>query len=155
MKNTTHRLGTIGSKKLGMAGANAPAKTAGFTLIELMVVVAIVAVLLIVGLPAYQDQIIRSHRAAAKSEMLDVANRQHQFMLANRTFASKATLEANGYTLDVDVGDHYTYDISTLQPASAPFFTITFTPTGRQADDGDLTFNSQGLGTRAGEAELW
>ena len=43
----------------------------GFTLIELMTVVVIVAVLLLVALPAYQNYMLRAHRAAAKAEMLE------------------------------------------------------------------------------------
>jgi type IV pilus assembly protein PilE len=111
-----------------------------------MVVVVIVAVLLGIGLPAYRDQVIRGHRAAAKAEMLDIANRQQQFLLSDRSYASKATLLASGYALPDKIDTKYTFDISTVAPASAPFFTITFTPIGSQAKDGPapLTLNSEG-----------
>jgi type IV pilus assembly protein PilE len=118
----------------------------GFTLIELMVVVIIVAVLLAIGLPAYQQQVIRGHRAAAKAEMLDIANRQQQFLLSDRAYASKAILEDSGYALKDGLDTKYTFDISTVSPAGVPFFTISFTPIGTQAKDGpdDLTLNSEG-----------
>jgi type IV pilus assembly protein PilE len=117
---------------------------AGFTLIELMVVIAIVAILLAVALPAYQNQVIRGHRAAAKSEMLDIANRQQQFLLANRSYA--ATVGALGYTLPAEVAAHYTPTI-TLGAAAAPSYSMTFTAIGRQASDGPLTITSEGAKT--------
>lgn len=115
-----------------------------------MVVVVIVAVLLGIGLPAYQDQVYRGHRAAAKAEMLDIANRQQQFLLSDRTYASKATLLASGYTLPDKIDTKYTFDISTVAPASMPFFTLTFTAIGDQLKrdmkygPDPLTLNSEG-----------
>jgi len=117
---------------------------AGFTLIELMVVIAIVAILLAVALPAYQNQVIRGHRAAAKSEMLDIANRQQQFLLANRSYA--ATVGELNYTLPDEVAAHYRPDI-TPGVAAAPSYSMTFTAIGRQASDGPLTITSEGAKT--------
>jgi type IV pilus assembly protein PilE len=119
----------------------------GFTLIELMMVIAIVAVLMGVALPAYQDQIIRGKRAAAKGAMLDVANREVQYLLANRSFVDPSDF---GYTPPDDVGDIYTFSLSTTPPSSPspPFFTITATPKpGRQAKDGWLKLDSEGVKT--------
>lgn len=124
---------------------------AGFTLIELMIVVVILAILLMVVLPAYQDQVKRGHRAAAKSEMLEIANRQQQFLLANRAYASKTTLEANGYALPADVAAKYSYAI-TLGVAAVPSYSMTFTAIGSQASDGNLTITSEGVKT---PAEKW
>jgi type IV pilus assembly protein PilE len=119
----------------------------GFTLIELMIAIVIVAVLLAVALPTYQNQIIRGHRAAAKAEMMEIANRQQQFLLANRAFAPDlATL---GYALPTEVAANYTAAI-TLDPNDVPSYVITFTGIGRQASDGDpLTINHQGVKTPA------
>ena len=116
----------------------------GFTLIELMVVIAIVAILLAVALPAYQNQVIRGHRAAAKSAMLDIANRQQQFLLANRSYAG--TVGALNYTLPDEVSAHYTPAI-TLGVAAAPSYSMTFTAIGRQVSDGPLTITSDGAKT--------
>lgn len=131
--------------ELGQSGGNAQR---GFTLIELMIVIVIVAILVAVALPAYQNQVIRGNRAAAQAVMLDIANRQQQRFLSDRSYADKAALESSGFSLDPDVARNYTYSI-TLGAGTVPSYVVTFTATGRQAEDGNLTLNEQGVGTPA------
>ncbi|MNZ73115.1 hypothetical protein D3C78_915160 [compost metagenome] len=76
--------------------------------------------------------------------MMDIANRQQQYLLANRTYATKVQLETNGYALPSDVSSNYSYAI-TLGTGAMPTYTITFDSTGAQASDGDLTLNSEGV----------
>ena len=118
----------------------------GFSLIELMIVLVILAILIMVVLPAYQDQVIRGHRSAAKSEILEIANLQQQYLLANRAYATKAILEANSYTLPTEVASRYSYAI-TLGVAAVPSYSMTFTAIGSQAGDGTLTITSEGVKT--------
>lgn len=118
----------------------------GVTLIELMIVIVIVGILLGVALPAYQAQVIRGNRAAAQAVMLDIANRQQQRFLSDRSYADKTALESSGFALDPDVARNYTYTI-TLGAGAVPSYVLTFTSTGRQAKDGNLTLNEQGVGT--------
>ena len=123
--------------------------TGGFSLIELMMVIIIVAVLMAVALPAYQNQVLRGHRAAAKGEMLEIANRQQQYLLANRSYTNDPADFA--YTQPADVAARYSFSISTVSASGVPFFQITFQPIGTQVKDGSepLTLNSEGVKTPA------
>lgn len=120
----------------------------GFTLVELMITVAIIGILAAIALPSYQQHIVKSNRRAAQAAMMDIANRQQQYLLANRTYATSDELAAAGYTLPTDVSARYGYAIA-LTTTGEPTFTITMTPTGTQASDGALTLNSQGAKTPA------
>nr|MDP2192435.1 type IV pilin protein [Rhodoferax sp.] len=121
-------------------------KQNGFTLIELMITTVIVAILASIAYPSYTQYIVRANRSAAQAQMMDIANRQQQFLLASRAYASKTTLEASGYAPPSTVSAKYNYDIA-VGTATVPSFTITFTPTGTQAADGNLTLNSEGVKT--------
>lgn len=125
-------------------------KHRGFTLIELMITVAVIGILAAVAFPSYVQYIVRGNRSAAQAQMMDIANRQQQFLLANRAYASKTTLESSGYALPSAVSAKYGYDV-TVGTDTVPSFTITFTPTGTQATDGALTLTSEGLKTPAGK----
>lgn len=124
----------------------AKGKQHGFTLIELMITVAIIGVLAAIAYPSYASYIIKGNRAAAKAQMLDIANRQQQFMLANRAYATRAMLTTSGYALPTEVSTKYSYSI-TLGTGAVPDYLITFTAIGSQASDGDLTLNSEGVKT--------
>lgn len=112
-----------------------------------MITVAIIGIIASIALPSYQQYIIRSHRVAAQVEMLDVANRQQQFFLANRIYAT-TTLEL-GYVLPADLSARYTVTLGTNNAATPPSFNITFTAQGPQASDVNLTLNNQGIKTPA------
>ena len=117
-------------------------KQYGFTLIELMVTVAIIGILAAIAYPSYASHIIKGNRAAAKAQMMDIASREQQFLLANRAYATKPVLTASGYDLPAEVSSKYSYDITLV--ATPPSFTITFTAINGQATDGDLTLDSAG-----------
>jgi type IV pilus assembly protein PilE len=68
------------------AGKMVNKKSAGFTLIELMIVVLIVAVLLTVALPAYQDSVLRSNRSAARGILMNVLSREEQYFINNKVY---------------------------------------------------------------------
>ncbi len=110
----------------------------------MMVTVAIIGIIAAIAYPSYQQYIIRGKRSAAQSQMLEIANREQQFLLANRVYADKTTLESNGFALPAEVSAVYTYTI-TVGAGTVPIYTITLTPTGAQASDGNLTLNSEGV----------
>jgi type IV pilus assembly protein PilE len=95
--------------------------------------------------------VTRSKRSAAQAVMYDIGNREEQYMLANRGYADKATLESNGYALPAEVAKNYSYDV-TVSTTATPGYTITFTAIAKQASDGDLSLTNTGVKT---PAEKW
>ncbi len=61
----------------------------GFTLIELVVTMVIVAILAAIAIPTYRDSIRKSKRRAAQSVMMDYASREQQYFVANRVFGDR------------------------------------------------------------------
>lgn len=122
----------------------------GFTIIELMIVVTIIGILTSIAWPAYTQYVTRSNRAAAQTEMMDIANRQQQLLLSNRAYAASGSTAwaGTGYALPADLVGKYTYSI-TVGTGTPPSFTVTFTAAGSQASDGNLTLTSEGVKTPA------
>jgi type IV pilus assembly protein PilE len=126
-------------------------KEGGFTLIELMIVVAIVGILAAVAYPSYTDHIRKGVRRAAQAQMLDIANREQQFLLSNRVYVPydpptplALSLTGGGYALPSELIGKYTPFVQ-VATSTVPAFTITFTATGTQLSDGNLTYNSEGV----------
>ncbi len=129
-------------------------KTTGFTLIELMVVVAIVGILAAIAIPSYQKFILRGHRAAAQAQMLYIANLEQQYILSNRVYAG-GTGSDMGYALPSEVASRYGYSIALGDADAPPSFIITFDPSGAQDSDGNLVLTSAGVKTRWGDETKW
>ncbi len=67
----------------------------GFSLIELMIAVAIMGIIIAVALPSYQDYVVRSNRGVGVSKLMEMASRQEQYFLNNQLYAD--TLTKLGY----------------------------------------------------------
>src|SRR5215471_7244362 len=120
----------------------------GFTLLELVITVAIVAVLAAIALPSYSNYVLRANRAQAKQFMGDVANREEQYLADQRTYTAVIGPGGLGTTQPTETTDSYTFAVAiagsdclgaVLPPRG---YTITATAIGGQENDGDLCFDS-------------
>lgn len=94
-------------------------KTAGFSLIELMIVVAIAAILAVIAYPSYQNKVYQSRRADAHAMLLDAAMRQERFNTDNNTYTTNLTLL--GYTSNPAISPMvFIVSPSRLPPAVSP-----------------------------------
>ena len=132
----------------------------GFTLMELMIVVAIVAILASIAYPSYRNQVVKGNRAAAQGYMMSLSSREEQIMLDNRAYKAAADNAAIAgvsglISVPAEVSKHYLLKIESPNPGTPalPSYLITATPIGGgiQANDGNLTLDSTGMKSPAGK----
>ena len=124
----------------------------GFTLIELMVVLAVAAILAAVAFPSYKGQVAKGRRADGKQALVDLAQKLERFYTERGTFAGAALGGGGLYPL-VSSGGYYSLAITSQ---SADGFTLSATPRGNQAGDacGALGYNHLGDRSMAAGAML-
>jgi len=128
----------------------------GFTLIELMITVAIVAVLATLAFPTYRDHVRKSRRAEAQAFLLSVAARQQQFLVDTRGYG--VTLAAVGIPTPTNVTTAYDVYLCTTPSlpctaltAPATSFGLVAAPKTDQASErcGTLSIDENGTKTAA------
>lgn len=110
---------------------------------ELMIALVIVAILVAIAYPTYNEQIIKSRRADGIAMLFNAAQRQQQFYTANQGFTE--TVGTGGLQLSSASTEGY-YSLSIV--ADATSYTLTATPRSTQTSDtrcGQLTLNHLGV----------
>lgn len=137
------------------ASAAAAHRSAGFTLVELMVVLTIIAIVIAVAYPAYLDHLRKGRRAAAQAFLVETASRQQQYLLDARSYAVGAgALAALNITIPADVTPYYSVAIEPAAPTVPPTYRLIATPVAgsTQAPDGALVLDHDGGRTHDGKA---
>jgi type IV pilus assembly protein PilE len=106
----------------------------GFSLIELMIVVLIVAILAAVAIPSYRKYVVRSHRVDAQRALTELAARQERFLYSNNAYAD--SVSSLGGTSSM-AGSYYTVAVDPAS-ASTTTYTVVATAVGSQHDDDKL-----------------
>jgi len=144
-------------------------QAAGFTLIELMITVAIIAILTVIAYPSYRQYVLKSHRVDAKTALLDLAARQERYYTLQNIYTSAPVALGYGaasFPVAVQTGNqsYYTLNVTAVNnAASVPTYSATAAPTTLQQADacGTYTINqlgqqgNTGLASNTTSAQCW
>jgi len=145
-------------RRNGLTGAR------GFTLIELIVAMVVIAILAAIAIPNYQEYVLRSRRADAQAFLLAVAARQQHFLVDRRAYSPSITdaPSAGGLGMTIPAAVANFYDVSFTpavnNAATPPTFTVVAAPRAVQSGDrcGTLGLDQAGVRTAStGAARCW
>lgn len=128
----------------------------GFTLIELMVTVAIVGILAGIAYPTYTASLVKGRRSDAEAVLMDIAQRQQQYLLDARVYAASVT--SLNATVPSSVSAYYSVAITAtvFNPATntQAGFTATATPIAGTAQGQDVTLSIDNTGAKS-PSSVW
>ncbi|MBN8752359.1 MULTISPECIES: type IV pilin protein [Variovorax] len=121
------------------------ARSRGFTLIELMIVTAVIAILAAIAYPSYTRYVLRAKRADAKQQLLQAAQWTERYMTANGSYPPRTVALPSGLSQAPQSGTA-SYSISYVARNEITY-TLQAVPTGASRNDecGTLTVNHQGV----------
>lgn len=130
--------------------------TNGFTLIEMLIALAIVGILTAIAVPSYQDSVRKTKRAEGKSLLLDAAQKQEQHFTEHNRYATGITANTppnDTLLTTVSESGHY---VLTISNNTASTFTFTATPQASHSDTicGALTLDHLGIKGESGSGTI-
>lgn len=122
----------------------------GFTLVEIMIVVAIVGILASIAYPSYVDYVRSGRRAAAMGCLMEQTHFMERFYSSNMTYAGAAPPACPGEVTQF-------YNVAAPANLGAATYSLTAVPTGSQAPDrcGTLSVDQDGNRSATGGADCW
>ncbi len=127
----------------------------GFTLMELMIAVAIVGILAAIAYPSYAQYVRKSKRSTAQAALVDIANKQQAYQLDRRAYT--ATLADVAFSTPPEIARDYTFTVVVDNATSPMTFVATATPINNQAAQSEqrLTITQAGARTPAATSGYW
>lgn len=129
--------------------ASGSKRNRGFTLIELMVVVAVVGILAAIAYPAYTSNAKKTRRADAQAALTGLAGALERHYTENNTYTGAAQVGNTGspaiFSTEAPVDGATKYYDLTIHSASTTAFEVRAVPKNGQAGDGFLSLNSVGV----------
>lgn len=121
----------------------------GFSLIELLIAIVIAGILAAIAVPSYQSHIIKASRAAAQTELLELASLQEKIYLNSNAYTANMTTAYTGNSTGglgktTGLTNDGKYTLTVVSPGQT--YTITATPVAgtTQAGDGNITISENG-----------
>lgn len=130
----------------------------GFTLIELMISVAIIAILSTVALPSYREYIKRGNREAAQAQLVEMASVQEKIFLNSNAYSASVTAAYTGSStggLGVTSGITRDGRYGLASAVDGASFTLTATPVAGSTQEGDGTLSINAQGQRLWGSKAW
>lgn len=119
----------------------------GFTLIELMIAVAVVSILAAVAYPSYTSYIRKGKRATAQAALMDIASKQQTYLLDRRVYTN--TLADLGFQTPKEIENDYTFSFPGFDAtATPPAFVAQALPSAKLQALGELTLKVDQAGAK-------